>query len=244
MKKLIIVFSITLLCNCTSSAQTEIKDDLSNTVDCSIESKCHEQLTKEQLEVILKDINMPADTPLRLTYVDNIDNQNVLTDFSTFSDSTEYHYFIKKNNETESIDKIIGKSSAYGITRNFIVNNINENLTSEYREIGDNILSKITIGDEIQQTGTFDNLPIQVRMGEIKKVSFFIRYDNDNEVSNFSPKYIIQCIDDKIALKNGTTFFIGYNYNNLEQETYAVLKDSLDKYTYYYDMNKLCSAII
>ena len=244
MNKLIIVSSIALLCNCTSGAQTEIKDELSNTVDCSIESKCHEQLTKKQLEVILEKINTPADTPLRLTYVDNVDDQNVLTDFSTLSDSTEYHYFIKKNNETESIDKIIGKSSVYGITRNFIVNNINENLTSGYREIGDSILSKITKDDKIQQTGTFDNLPIQVRMGEIKKVSFFIRYDNDNEVLNFSPKYIIQCADNKIALKDGMTFFIGYDYKNLDQEIYAVLKDSLGKYTYYYDMDKLCSAII
>ncbi|MGP9493605.1 hypothetical protein [Psychrobacter sp. AOP7-B1-24] len=244
MNKSITIFSILLLCNCTSNAQTEIKDDLSNTTDCSVESKCHEQLTKKQLEVILADISTPADTPLRHTYIDNIDGQNVLTDFTTLSNSTEYHYFIKKNNETESIDKIIGKSSVYGITRNFIVSNINENLTSDYREIADNILSEITKHHEIQQTGAFYKLPMQVRMGEIKKVNFFVRYNNDNEISNFDPKYVIQCANNKITLKDDTLFFIGYNYNNLEQETYAVLKDGLDKYTYYYDMNKLCSAII
>lgn len=244
MNKSITIFSILLLCSCTSKAQSEIKEDLSNTVDCSVANKCDEQLTKQQLEVILENISTPADTLLRHTYIDNIDSQNVLTDFTTLSNSTEYHYFIKKNNETESIDKIIGESSVYGITRNFVVSNINEKLNNEYRKVADNILSKITKYHEIQKTGSFDNLPIQAQIGKIKKVSFFIRYDNDNEISNFSPKYIIQCTDNKIVLKDDMTFFIGYDYKNLEQETYAVLKDSLEKYTYYYDMNKLCSAII
>ena len=80
-------------------------------------------------------------------------------------------------------------------------------------------------------------------MGRIAYVNFFTRYDNDDEILNLSPKYIIECNDNKMILKNGTVFFMGYDYRNLHQENYAVLKDSSNNYTYYYDMKKLCSSI-
>lgn len=245
MEKLItIIFSIIVLCSCINSAQTEAENDsLSSMTDCSIATECYKSLTKNQLETILEDIKPYADTPLRYTYVNNVDNENVLTDFTTLSDSTEYHYFIKRYNETKSIDKIIGKTSVYGIKRNFVVVHIDENLNSKYREIGDNILSEINKNYESIQTGAFDDLPMQVHIGKIEQVNFLTVYDNEDEVLNLSPQYIIECNDKKTVLKNGTVFLMGYDYKNLEQKTYAVLKDSSDNYTYYYDMDKLCSSI-
>ncbi len=84
---------------------------------------------------------------------------------------------------------------------------------------------------------------MQMSMGRIAYVNFFTRYDNDDEILNLSPKYIIECNDNKTILKNGAVLFMGYDYRHLDQEIYAVLKDSSNNYTYYYDMKKLCSSI-
>ena len=117
MEKLITTtLSITVLCSCINSTQTEAENDsLLSMTDCSLATECYEPLTKNQLEIILENINPYAVTTLRFTYVDNVDNQNVLTDFTTLLNSTEYHYFFGKNNGVDIIDKIITKPSVHGI---------------------------------------------------------------------------------------------------------------------------------
>lgn len=246
MKNLIIIMlSVASLFNCANSTKIESKNSsLSDTTDYCNESECYEQLTKNQLESILETIEPHAEVPLRFTYVDNIDNQNVLTDFSTLSDSIQYHFFIKKDNDIGIIDRVVGYSRTYGMERNYIVSHVNKRLNREYRDIGDDIMSEIGNKYIDEKIGDIGNMPIQDTQGKIANTYFFTKYNSEKEIKNHKTEYVIQCGDDKITLKDGTIFFIGYEYNNLGQETYAVLKDSSGDYTYYYDMNKLCSSII
>lgn len=197
--------------------------------------------SQKELEKKLQEYKKQDEISLDFTYVNQVDRQYVITDMGYPSSSKyNYDYFIKQKGSYLIIDKIIAETATYAMFDNFIIDNININLTANFVDIGNNISSRITNKYRNEQFGSAHDLPTQRPMGKIKDVVFLTRYNNIDELLNFKPNYIIQCNDRKLTLKKDTIFFIGYNYNNLNQEKFAVIKDSSNKYTYYYDMEKLC----
>lgn len=235
-----ICISIIIL-GCSSFTQAkEIQKEInSNTIISS-------NINQVELENILKNFKHNKDSNLKFTFVEKIDNQYVLVDEGYPSISNiKTIYFLKKNNGIYYIDKIIGQKEMYGDINNFIVTNINKKMDYKFNELG-SLMDELIGNNEQNKTiqGDISKPPYIAQLAKIDSAVISYRYDNNNQVSNRSPKFVINYKGKNYLLKDNQTIFIGYDYSNLKLPMFIGIKDNkTEKYKFYYKIKKFIDTL-
>ncbi len=145
--------------------------------------------SKEELEKVLNDFKNRDILPVKYTFVEKIDGQYVLNDTGYPSASKKNVYYF--------ISKIFIEREIYGIFEYYAILNMDVKLKNYFTDLSDDIPNKIFFTEKEDNIGNIGlgSYPVQRHLGKIADTKFYMRYDNEKEVDNHTPKHIIQCGD-------------------------------------------------